>query len=196
MISHGDNDHAGGTEAVLAAFPSSAVVGGEPERLHVPATQCLAGEAWNWNGVDFRFVHPRQPLSARDNDRCCVLEIRTGESAIVLTGDITSEVETEIAAALAPASEHLVLQVPHHGSKTSSSEEFLAALHPGLGLVSAGYRNHFHHPSAAVVARYALDRIDLLNTAAEGFIRMRFSATEPPRVVERGRRDRHPYWRE
>ena len=196
VVSHGDNDHAGGAEAVLAAFPASAVVAGEPERLRLPATQCLAGESWRWNDVGFRFVHPHPPLSARDNDRCCVLEIRVGESAVVLTGDITSAVESEIAAALVPVPGHLVLQVPHHGSKTSSAEEFLAALRPQLALVSTGYRNHFHHPSAAVVARYDADDIALLDTAVEGFVRVRFSATALPRVTERGRRDRHPYWRE
>ena len=90
----------------------------------------------------------------------------------------------------------LTLQVPHHGSRTSSGPGFLAALRPAYALVSAGYRNHFNHPDPAVVARYAQAGSDLMNTAQSGFVEMRFSAHSPPQVIERGRVDRHPYWRE
>ena len=196
IVSHGDNDHAGGAAAVLAAFPHAAVSGGEPERLHVAATQCLAGEAWDWNGVSFRIVHPQAPLSERNNDRCCVLDVRSGDSELVLTGDVTTAVEPGIAAALAPVARQLVLQVPHHGSKTSSSDMLLDGLKPMLALVSAGYRNPFHHPHPDVVMRYATHGIAMLNTSQSGFVELRFSAAEAPRIIERGRIDRHPYWRE
>ena len=196
IISHGDNDHAGGAAAVLDAFPSTPIESGEPERLGVESTQCLAGESWNWNGVAFRIVHPTQPLSTRVNDRCCVLEVRTGDNALVLTGDITSAVEGEVAAALQPIVSHLVLQVPHHGSKTSSSVEFLSTLHPALALISAGYRNRFHHPDAGVAARYAQLHIETPVSAQTAFVEIHFAPDAPPRVVERGRQDRHPYWRE
>ena len=196
IVSHGDNDHAGGVAALLAAFPAAPVVSGEPERLHVPSTQCLAGESWNWNGVAFRIVHPHAPLSSKANDRCCVVEVRSGEHALLLTGDISSAVEDEVAAALAPVVQHTVLQVPHHGSRTSSSPSLIAALHPDEALISAGYRNHFNHPSPVVVERYASAQVPLLNTAQSGFVDFVFSPDAPPREVEIGRRDRHPYWRE
>ena len=196
IISHGDNDHAGGAASVIAAFPDARVESGEPERVGMTSVQCLAGESWNWNGVDFRVAHPHEPLSTKANDRCCVVEVRAGDHALLLTGDISSAVEAEVASAVSPSSAEVVLQVPHHGSKTSSSEEFLAALHPSLALVSAGYRNHFNHPNPAIVARYASDRIDLENSAENGFIDLRFAADRAPRIVERGRIDRHPYWRE
>lgn len=196
VISHGDNDHAGGTEAVLAAFPMAALASGEPERLQVPAAQCLAGEHWSWDGVDFRIVHPQMPLPEKDNDRCCVVEVRSAGDAFVLTGDITSAVEGELASAIAPVGDRIVLQVPHHGSRTSSSVAFLEALQPSLALVSAGYRNRFNHPNPPILARYAAARIDVLDTLAEGFIRVRFSPSASPSVIELGRRERHPYWRE
>jgi competence protein ComEC len=91
---------------------------------------------------------------------------------------------------------NLVLQVPHHGSKTSSGADFIAALHPALGLISAGYMNRFHHPNDAVTARYASADVNLLNSARTGFVAIRFAPDAPPRIVERGRLDRHPYWRE
>ena len=196
IISHGDNDHAGGATAVAAAWPGIAVESGEPVRLTIPATQCLAGESWNWNGVEFRIVHPREPLSGVDNDRCCVLAVRSGGSELVLSGDITRAVEPEVAAALAPAPRHLILQVPHHGSKTSSSIDFIADLHPALGLITAGYMNRFHHPNKDVVARYAAAGVDLLNSARAGFVAIRFAPDATAQVIEQGRRDRHPYWRE
>jgi competence protein ComEC len=196
IVSHGDNDHAGGAAAVTAAWPGIAVESGEPDRLTIPARQCLAGESWNWNGVSFRIVHPHAPLSTVDNDRCCVLEVRSGDSELVLPGDITAAVEGEVAAALAPVASNLVLQVPHHGSKTSSSQNFLDALTPALGLVSAGYRNRFGHPNPGVVARYREQDTQLLDTAQTGFVEIRFNANDAPRIVERGRIDRHPYWRE
>jgi competence protein ComEC len=196
IISHGDNDHSGGATAVAAAWPHVAVESGEPDRLPMEATQCMAGESWNWNGVEFRIVHPHEPLSPVDNDRCCVLAVRSGDSELVLSGDITHAVEPDVAAALAPIASHLVLQIPHHGSKTSSSAEFIAGLHPALGLITAGYMNRFHHPNPDVVARYRADDVDLVNTADNGFVALRFAPGEAPHIVERGRFDRHPYWRE
>ncbi|MDR3386251.1 MAG: DNA internalization-related competence protein ComEC/Rec2 [Rudaea sp.] len=196
ILSHGDNDHAGGAPAILAAYPAIPVESGEPERVQVPAAQCLAGETWSWNGVVFGIVHPHLPLSERDNDRCCVIYVRSGDSELVLSGDITSAVEGEVAAALVPIAPLLVLQVPHHGSKTSSEAGFIEALRPAYALVSAGYRNHFNHPNPVVVARYAEAGANLANTAQSGFVDMRFSADAPPQIIERGRIDRHPYWRE
>ena len=196
IVSHGDNDHAGGVASVLAAFPGAAVASGEPQRLQIPAAQCLAGEAWQWNGVAFRVVHPREPLASRPNDRCCVVEVRSGNSALLLTGDISSAVEPEVALALGASAPQTVLQIPHHGSKTSSSEDFVAAVRPTVGLVSTGYRNRFHHPSPAVLARYAQSGVDVLDTSWSGFVDVLFPADAPPRVIRRGRVDRHAYWRE
>jgi competence protein ComEC len=88
------------------------------------------------------------------------------------------------------------LQVPHHGSRTSSSAQFIGALHPAQALVSTGYRNHFNHPNTAVVARYTAAGVEMIDTAKVGFVDTLFGSDAPPRVIERGRIDRHPYWRE
>ena len=195
VISHGDSDHAGGAAAVAAAFGDTPIESGEPERLKIPAAQCRAGETWNWDGVTFRIVNP-ETLDGHGNDRCCVVDIRTGDSELVLAGDITANVETNVATALAPAAAHVVLQSPHHGSKTSSSESFIAAMSPMLAVISSGYLNRFHHPHPDVVARYLAHDVAIANTATTGFVGIHFSPTLPPRIAERGRADRHPYWRE
>ena len=196
IISHGDSDHAGGAASVDAAFPRMTIESGEPERLKISASQCLAGEQWDWDGVTFRIVSPAPPLDKVGNDRCCVLDIRSGDNELVLTGDITATVEDFVASALEPAAPHVVLQSPHHGSKTSSSDAFLDALQPVLSIFSAGYLNRFHHPNPDIVARYARHDIATLNTADSGFVLVRFDANAAPVIVERGRLDRHPYWRD
>ena len=196
IVSHGDNDHAGGAAAVLAAFPGARVVAGEPERLAIAATQCQAGEAWRWDGVEFRIVHPQTPLAGKANDRCCVLDVRTADAELILSGDVSAAVEGDIAAALAPLRPHRVLQVPHHGSKTSSSEAFVRALAPELAPISAGYRNPFHHPHAVVLARYAALGVPTPTTSTAGYLEIEFPPDAAPSLTARGRDVRHPYWRE
>ena len=109
--------------------------------------------------------------------------------------DITAAVEPQVAAAIS-ASSQIVLQVPHHSSKTSSSDELLDAVRPRLAIVSAGYRNRFNHPNPEIVARYAAHGVEMLNTAASGFVELHFAPGAEPKIIEQGRLDRHPYWRE
>jgi competence protein ComEC len=194
IISHGDSDHAGGAASIVAAFPVD-TESGEPDRLKIPTSQCLAGEQWTWDGVTFRIVSPKPPLDAHGNDRCCVIDIRSGDSELVLDGDITAAIEETVAASLSPHARHVILQAPHHGSKTSSSNAFLDALQPALTIFSAGYLNRFHHPNPDIVERYATKHLPTLNTAETGFVHIAFDASGP-RIVEQGRIDRHPYWRE
>src|SRR6185312_17380610 len=108
----------------------------------------------------------------------------------------TAKVEPAIAAVVANAGSRdppLVLVVPHHGSKTSSSENYLRALHPQFAIASAGYRNRFRHPAAVVVARYRQLDIPLSTTADTGAVRIAFPADAPPRIVseERSKQTRY-----
>jgi competence protein ComEC len=88
------------------------------------------------------------------------------------------------------------LQVPHHGSKTSSSTPFIKAIRPRLAVVSAGWRNRFGHPRPEVLQRYAQAGVPVLNTALEGAIQMDFPANAPPFVAARWHRLERRYWRE
>jgi competence protein ComEC len=163
--------------------------------MRVPMAQCVAGQAWQWDGVRFRVLSPAPGGGDRDNDSSCVLLVEGRGGRLLLTGDISSKVEPAVAAAL-DAGPPPVLVVPHHGSKTSSSAAFIAALRPPLALVSAGWRNRFGHPRPEVVARYAEAGVPLFNTAVEGALEVDFPADGPPRR-EPGWRLRQPrYWRE
>ncbi|MEO5558874.1 MAG: DNA internalization-related competence protein ComEC/Rec2, partial [Dokdonella sp.] len=129
------------------------------------------------------------------NDRSCVLLVEGGAGRLLLAGDISRHVESDVAAQIG-AGPPLVLVVPHHGSKSSSSAEFLAALKPVFALVSAGWHNRFRHPNPAIVERYVQAGIPLDNTASEGALRVAFPATAPPQLVVRERLRQHRYWRE
>ncbi|OZB57923.1 MAG: competence protein ComEC, partial [Lysobacterales bacterium 13-68-4] len=194
MISHGDNDHAGGAGAVLEAFDPPRRLSGEPARMPAPMTPCEAGQSWRWDGVTFRVLNPRRQPS-HDNDRSCVLLVEGSGDRLLLTGDITRRVEGDVAAAVPPG-RPVLLTVPHHGSKTSSSASFIAVLHPALAVVSAGWHNRFGHPHPAVVARYRDAGVPLANTAEEGALRLDFPVGAPAHAWPGERKRRRRYWRE
>ncbi len=196
MISHADNDHAGGARAVAGAFPDGRRLAGEPGRMHLPMAQCLAGQAWRWDGVDFKVLWPNAAsMPAKGNDRSCVLLVSGPGGRLLLSGDISQRVEPAVAAALGPGPQ-LVLVVPHHGSHSSSSEPFIRALHPVLGLVSAGWRSRFGHPHPDVVARYRDAGVPLLNTADRGAIELDTARARSGRVRTTWRQWHPRYWRE
>lgn len=195
MISHGDNDHAGGAQAVAEAFPQTRRLAGEPARVRVPMQQCVAGQAWQWDGVRFHVLSPLPGEGDHDNDSSCVLLVEGRGGRVLLPGDISSKAEPAVAAAV-EAGPPPVLVVPHHGSKTSSGAAFIAALRPSLALVSAGWRNRFGHPRAEVVARYADAGVPLFNTAVEGAVEVEFPADGTPRRQPGWRRQQPRYWRE
>jgi competence protein ComEC len=135
-----------------------------PLLLGRTAQRCEAGQAWSWDGVRFEVLHPRaQDYEAqpppKPNALSCVLRILGGGSSALLAGDIERAQEAALLQRLSQVGglERLrstVLLAPHHGSKTSSSAEFLAAVQPAVVLVQAGYRNRYGHPAPEVMARY------------------------------------------
>lgn len=196
VVSHADNDHAGGAPAVAQAHPAAARLGGEPERMPIATVPCAAGQSWNWDGVHFRMLGPAaRAAAARGNDRSCVLLAEGTGGRVLLTGDIGLPAERGLPAAVGTGPP-LVLQVPHHGSRTSSGPDLVRGLAPVLALVSAGWRNRFGHPHPLVAQRYAAFRVPMLNTAEQGAIEVDFPADAPPHMVRAWRRHRLRYWRE
>ncbi|WP_426663632.1 DNA internalization-related competence protein ComEC/Rec2 [Rhodanobacter aciditrophus] len=195
VVSHADNDHAGGAPAVVAAFPAARRYAGEPQRMPMPMDACMAGQAWEWDGVRFRMLSPAPDAGGKGNDRSCVLLVEGRAGRLLLTGDITSNVEPQVAAAVGSGAPPVLL-VPHHGSKTSSRTDFIDAVNPPFAVVSAGWRNRFGHPKPEVMARYAEAGVPVLNTADSGAIALGFPADAPARVIARWRRREPRYWRE
>ena len=187
VLSHGDLDHVGGAAAVLAGTRVRRVLAGEPV-AGIEALACRAGERWRWDGVLFSVLSPvGETLAYRGNNASCVLLIETDSTRVLLAGDIERIIEAQLDV---PAVD--LLLVPHHGSQTSSSERFVAALRPRFAVVAAGFRNRFGHPHPAVVARYRNVGSHVLTTAASGAVRWH-SAKPDVVAVQRGRAA--PYWR-
>jgi competence protein ComEC len=170
MLSHRDSDHTGGAAAVLAMQPQAALLSSIEDAHELQALRrsqrCVAGQRWDWDGVVFEVLHPAAAdygTPAKPNALSCVLRIANGARTALLAGDIEQPQEARLVAAGVPLRADLLL-VPHHGSRTSSSEAFLQAVRPDLALVQAGYRNRFGHPAEAVMARYAQQGIRVRDT--------------------------------
>lgn len=195
IVSHNDNDHAGGAAAVIRAWPDADRLGGEAATSGLDLEPCEAGRDWHWDGVRFRILHPSPTATRTGNDRSCVILVEHAAGRLLLTGDIGLRVERELAGAIGDGPP-LVLVVPHHGSRTSSGAGFIAAVQPRVGLVSAGWRSRFGHPHPRVVERYRSAGVDLVNTAEAGAVHAVFPADAEPRIARREREHRRRYWRE
>lgn len=165
MLSHKDIDHTGGAPAILAMQPQVRVLSSMPAPAAGLAWQrCVSGQSWEWDGIRFQVLHPRPEdydLTLKSNAMSCVLKVSSASSAsstrsLLLTGDIEQAQEALLLSTWpADLLRSDVLLVPHHGSKTSSSQAFLDTVHPDVALVQAGYRNRFGHPAPVVMDRYA-----------------------------------------
>ena len=194
VISHGDNDHAGGADAVLRGLPTARVIAPEGWR-RAGMLPCRAAQSWTWDGVTFAFLHPPPHFPYLGNQSSCVLRIDAGGASALLPGDIGRHVEARLAKLAAAQVRADVLLVPHHGSDTSSSLDFIAAVRPSLGLVAVGQDNRFGLPRAIVRDRYARYRVPLLDSARAGAIHVRLGPGGV-QVLEQRRQDRRRYWRD
>lgn len=147
---------------------------------------------WQWDGVRFEFLHPPALFPDLGNQSSCVLRVSGAGGTTLLPGDVDALVEgrlLDIGAALRAD----VIVVPHHGSASSSSPPFVAAVGAGLALVSAGARNRFDHPAPAVVRRWRGAGARVESTASAGAL---FVRIDPQAGVEwrGGWRELQPRW--
>lgn len=171
IVSHGDMDHAGGRNAVAAAFPMPTVLA--PAGSPSPGTvDCRAGQEWRWDGVRFRILHPGAGFPYLGNEASCVLRVETAQGSVLLTGDIGQYVERKLVHAEPARLRSDVVLVPHHGSGGSSDPAFVAAVGARLALVSTGADNRFRHPRAQVVRRWCDAGAEVLDTSRSGALRV------------------------
>ena len=175
VISHGDNDHAGGFEAVRRVMPvaESMTPAGSPVQAD---SNCTAGQGWEWDGVRFRFLHPTPHFPYLGNEASCVLRVETAHGAMLLTGDIGDVIERELVRRDPAGIRAEVVLAAHHGSGGSSDPAFVAATGAKLVLVSSGFGNRFGHPKPHVVARWQDEGSEVLDTAQSGALRVWVSA--------------------
>jgi competence protein ComEC len=201
ILTHDDTDHTGGTASVMQAMPigwlSSSLPDGHPLlQLAADKRRCMDGQSWQWDGAKFEILHPDAGsydiAQIRDNDRGCVLRISIGDQHILLTADIEKDSEQQLLAVHADKLPAALLVVPHHGSKTSSTERFIAAVHPGYAVFTVGYRNRFGHPKHEIVQRYADSGSTLLRSDEDGAILVKMDARGLE--IERYRKTHKRYW--
>jgi len=188
IVSHADNDHAGGAPAVLAAYPRAELLEGPDVVLR--GRVCMRGERWEWDGVRFAILHPPLEFAPLGNESSCVLKIEARAGSVLITGDVEARGEETLLQAAELASD--VVVVPHHGSSTSSSAPFVAATRPSYALVSAGYANRWGFPKPAVRARWAESGAAVAVTADGGALTVTLDARGVTLAAER-MTHRH-YW--
>ncbi len=180
VLSHDDIDHMGSTNTLLNKIEVAAILGSRLTKLKNKAFKpCYAGSRWTWDGVDFEVLSPAKATlvennTISDNNLSCVIRVSNKTHSLLLTGDIEKKVEKQLLAAYPQKIQSTVITVPHHGSKTSSSDVFLSAVKPELALIPTGYRNRFKHPRPSIVARYQEHNIKLMDTVKDGAISMKF----------------------
>ncbi|MFN7980733.1 MAG: DNA internalization-related competence protein ComEC/Rec2 [Vicinamibacterales bacterium] len=186
VLTHGDADHIGGAPSVLHEFtpwdvwdgvpvpPSAALASlrSEAEAVHSRWTTVQRADETVIDGVRVVVRHPPIPDWERQdvrNDDSIVMELRWRDVSLVFTGDVGRDTESDIAA-LFPPSLLRVVKVPHHGSTTSSTAEFVARLQPDVAVVSVGRSNPFGHPAARVLQRYEEHGASVFRTDRDGAV--------------------------
>ena len=172
ILSHDDNDHAGGASIILKAYPNVEFI--TPSRKNYGEnhrTFCTAGRDWDWQGLHFQILSPHSIVERADNPHSCVILVDDGKYRIVLTGDAEAKNEQIFARSLGKID---VLQVGHHGSKTSTSEYLLSQVRPDIAIISSGRWNPWKFPHYSVMERLHRYKSAVENTAISGQVRVNF----------------------
>lgn len=218
IISHRDNDHAGGALSILQSVKVDQVSSSlEPDHPIVLAAgkgvangagaangapngsarhqHCHAGQHWQWDGVQFEMLHPRLDSyldpALKSNARSCTLKVSSAAGSILLPGDIEAPEERQLLLQQAAHLPATVLLAPHHGSGTSSTLAFLQAVKPQMALFQVGHRNRYHHPRPDVFARYGELGIARWRTDELGALELNFG---PQLTISAWRQTHLRYW--
>lgn len=196
VVSHLDNDHRGGLEAILEQLNVQKLSASEiPDDIDKTTNLCKAGQSWEWDGVLFTFLNPVEDTHhKKQNNRSCVLKVENKHHSLLLTADIEKEAEKVLLKQKNKQISSEILLIPHHGSKTSSTISFLKAVNPSLAIVNAGYRNRYRFPTQQIRERYQLLGIPILNTAEEGAITITFPADNAPFQWNSERSNNAHFW--
>jgi len=175
IVSHGDDDHAGGLATLLDLYPQTVLYSGDQAHWSEHGAQaCRAGYSFVLDAVTFSFLHPGITDTGSDNNLSCVLLIHYGDTRILLTGDIESESEKLLIDRIGDVFPVTVMVAPHHGSRSSSTPAFVATLPPDNVIYAAGEGNAFGFPHSDVVSRYERSGANAFTTGVGGAVSMRF----------------------
>ncbi|MFV1996397.1 MAG: DNA internalization-related competence protein ComEC/Rec2 [Acidiferrobacterales bacterium] len=191
IISHGDNDHAGGARSLLAEMRVNRILSSVPARFP-RGQQCYEGQQWQWDGVGFEILSPQLEDPFDKNNNSCVLRISTRFGSVLIPGDIEREREAWLIQKNGPDLKSDFLIAPHHGSRTSSTNGFVDLVNPGMVLFPVGYRNRYRHPNRNVIDRYVVSGSQILLSPETGAIEI--SISRDGWKVEKYRHQKRRYW--
>ncbi len=176
ILSHAHLDHSGGLKSLQSAWPLMEVQSSQGEEGHVP---CWQGMRWHWQGLQFSVHWPPRGWQGAGNNRSCVVMIDDGQHRVLLTGDLEASAELAMVRSQRALLQADVLQVPHHGSRTSSSPLLLRQVSPSLALASVARYSAWRLPSTVILRRYRERHIRWYDTARHGQLTVRFGEGEP-----------------
>jgi competence protein ComEC len=194
IVSHADDDHAGGVDALVRHIEIRRILAGEvlPDAGR-DIMMCNAGQSWQADGVDYAIIHPPAGAGFTGNDTSCVLAVNVGHHQLLLTGDIEHAAEQDLLARKAASGAGVVL-IPHHGSLTSSSPGFVNHLRPEIAIASVGYANRWGFPREPVLRRWEGAGARVLDTASSGAVSLRLCAAEGISRLRQERQQRRRFW--
>lgn len=191
LVSHEDMDHAGGAAKLRAVLPVGRTTASPEARMPHDDT-CRRGDAWSWDGVGFRVLHPPAGFPGDDNDRSCAILVSGAGGRALLLADPEAAGEAELVTQDIRAD---VVLLPHHGSRSSSQASLVAAVAARHGIASAGFGNRWGMPAAEVVARWRSAGTTVHVTAEDGAVIARFPSRPGTVQISAARQSARRWWR-
>ncbi|WP_254622393.1 DNA internalization-related competence protein ComEC/Rec2 [Vibrio cholerae] len=172
ILSHLDNDHAGDWQGLAERWQPDWI---RASQLGTEFMPCIRGESWQWQSFHFTVLWPPQAVIRAYNPHSCVIRMTDTQSnySVLLSGDVTAMGEWLLARDGVQLQSDVMI-VPHHGSKTSSTAEFIAQVNPKLAIASVAKDNRWNLPNPQVVARYQAQQVEWLDTGQAGQISLFF----------------------
>ncbi len=179
IISHWDIDHSGNLPDILNYAIPNVLYSSNfdkfskiKESKKITHSNCNNNYSWYWDNIKFSFFKVYNDQVYRGNNSSCILKIQNDKTSILLTGDIENKTEQILVQEHNNNLRSDILLVPHHGSKTSSSDEFIKQVSPKYALISVGLDNIYRLPNNSIINKYQSNNIKLYRTDLHGAIKI------------------------